>query len=114
MKKILSVGALLLSLNIIVGLLLSAYPIFNVCLNSTIIIVFTLMLLSLYKIKLKDAFKVSLTFVIAFVGLIEYIIGFLSKNELADNYIIITDVVLCTVCVLLIMIANFISSKVDK
>ena len=60
MKKILSVGALLLSLNIIVGLLLSAYPIFNVCLNSTIIIVFTLMLLSIYKIKLKDAFKVSL------------------------------------------------------
>ena len=114
MKKILSVGALLLSLNIIVGLLLSAYPIFNVCLNSTIIIVFTLMLLSLYKIKLKDAFKVSLTFVIAFVGLIEYTIGFLSKSELADNYIIITDVVLCTVCVLLIMIANFISSNVDK
>ncbi len=113
MKKILSVGALLLSINIIVGLLLSAYPFFNVCLNSIIIIVFTLMLLSLHKINLRDAFKVSLTFVIAFVGMIEYIIGFLSKSEFADNYVIITDVILCTICVLLIMIANFISSKVN-
>ena len=114
MKKILSVGALLLSLNIIVGLLLSAYPIFNICLNSIVIIVFTLMLLSLHKVNLRDAFKVSLTFVVAFAGTIEYIIGFLSKNELADNYIIITDVALCTICVLLIMLANFISSKVDN
>lgn len=114
MKKILSIGALLLSLNIVVGLLLSAYSIFNICLNSIIIIVFTLMLLSLHKVNLKDAFKVSLTFIVAFVGIIEYIIGFLSKRELADNYIIITDVILCAICVLLIMLANFISSKVDK
>lgn len=114
MKRILYIGAILLTLNIIVGLLLSAYPDFNVCLNSVIIFITTLTIVWINKIRIKTAFKISLTYIIITLGSLECVIGLLSKNDITDNWVIIADLILTVIALILIIAAKYTSLKSDN
>lgn len=82
-----------LAINIIAGLLLSCYPMFNMVLNSVVLFVASLFSLWINKKPLSSAFLTSLAFIIPSITLIEFVIGIFSPSQFQDNWGIIA--ILC-------------------
>ena len=114
MKKTIIIGCCLLITNIILGILLSKYALFNMCFNSIVIIVTTVFITLLDRIKLSTAYKISLSFIFGSIGIIEYICGFFSKCTITDNWLIITNLILLVIQVLILIVTTAISSKVNN
>ena len=114
MKKTIIIGCCLLITNILTGMLLSKYALFNMCLNSTVIIITTVLIALLDKINLSTAYKISMSFVFGFLGIVEYMCGFFSKSTITDNWVIIIDLILLVIQVLILIVANTVSSKVNN
>ena len=114
MKKSIIIGCCLLITNILLGLLLSKYAIFNMVLNSVIIIITTALTALLDKINLSTAYKISLSFLFGFIGIVEYVCGFFSQGTLTDNWVIITDLVLLVIQVIILIVTHTVSSKVNN
>lgn len=93
----LKIGLIVLISNIIFGILISKYAVFNICLNSVIIAITTAMIMFINSTKIKDAFKFSLSFIFVFGGLVEFTCGLFSKGSIYDNWII----ALCTIITIL-------------
>ncbi len=111
MKKVLLyIGILALVLNIVVGLLLSTYPLFNIVLNSMVIVITTLLIwLSSGN---RNAFSISLTFLYLFIGILQLVLGVLSPASVMDNWMIVTIIALFVLECMLLIITKTISRKV--
>lgn len=98
--------------NLILGLIVSAYGWINVAV-STFVIAITVMILVLIcsKFLLKDAYKVSLSIIISVLGFIEYLLTVLMPSRFTDNWYIIAIVVLMAFEAVLIVTANSVSTK---
>lgn len=107
----LSIGGILLAVNILAGLLLSAFEPFNVAFTSMVIIVTTLLIHLLNTMRMKDGFLISLPFIFGFVGFIQYILGIISEPHLQDNGYIIAAVVMAVFEFIILLICNKISKK---
>lgn len=114
MKRALAIGGSLLILNVLIGLLLSKYATFNMCLNSAIILITTVLIVLLDKVHLSTAFKISLGYLFGFIGAIEYVVGFFSKATLTDNWIVITYLTLLVIEVLILIVTNAVSTKANN
>lgn len=112
MKRMISIGVILLAINTLVGLLLSVYSTFNTTLNSIVILAAILLMMWIQKVKLRTAFRIALTYMVIVIGCLEYVIGFFSKTGVEDNWVIILDIVLLTIEALFIIITNYITTKV--
>lgn len=82
-----------LVINVIAGLILSCYPLFNVVLNSVVICVAALLSQCVNKKSLAPAFSTSLAFVISTITFIEFLIGLFAPSQFQDNWGIIA--ILC-------------------
>lgn len=86
MNKItLTVGAFILVVNVLLGLILSSYSYFNIGLNCAIIAVNVLLLYLVSVMRLKDAFRVSLSLLFSSIATIEFIGGFFAPAQFEDN-----------------------------
>ena len=83
-------------------------------LNSIVIIITTALTALLDKINISTAFKISLSFLFGFIGMVEYICGFLSKGTIIDNWVIITDLVLLVFQILILIVIHAVSSKANN
>lgn len=111
-KTILFATLALLVVNIVAGLLLSSYHTFNV-LATSLVIAFTATLMYITEcITMKDAFRVSLPFVFAFLGLVMFLLMLFSKSQLQDNWCVILLLVLLLFEVLVLYITYRISKTV--
>ena len=104
-------GGTLLAVNLLVGLLLSIYPLFNVCFTSMVIIVTTLLLYILCKINIKDGFTIGLYSLFSFLGFIELILGIISIDYVLDNGYVITTIILIALQVITLTICNIVSKN---
>ncbi|WP_290460733.1 hypothetical protein [Bacteroides caecimuris] len=82
-----------LMINIVAGLILSCYPMFNMGINTVVICVAALFSYWVNKGSFKSAFTTSLAFIIPLFTLIEFIMGLLMPSQLEDNWGIIA--ILC-------------------
>ena len=114
MKKAVIIGCCLLVTNVLLGILISKYAFFNMCLNSIVIIITTVLIALIDRIRLSTAYKISLSFIFSIIGIVEYICGFFSKGTLTNNWVIITDLILLVLQVLIVIITNTITKKVNK
>ena len=112
-KMILICGSLALVLNILLGLLLSHYDNFNMGVNCGVIALNTALLLSLYWLNMRDAFRLSFSFWFAFLAIVEIILGCLMPQKLQDNGHLIAMIVLLFVEIAL-MVITYIASKKSK
>lgn len=80
---------LFLAINIIAGLVLSCYPLFNVVLSSVVICVAALLSLWVNKKPIATAFVTSLAFIIPTMTIIEFVVAVLSPSQFQDNWGII-------------------------
>ena len=86
MKKItLIITFLMLVLNAVFGLILTAYTPFKLCFTSVAIIVTAVLICLLNTVRLKDAFAISLSFLFVFLGMVEFILGCCSPETITDN-----------------------------
>ena len=112
-KSIISIGALLILINLVFGLIMSAYDSFNLTI-STITIVLTIIILLVINggVKLKDGFKVSLNIIISIIGIIQYLFALFMPNHFNDNWELITLILLTVAEIILLIATNSISTKI--
>ena len=108
------IGGIILLLNVLIGLLVSSYSTFNICLTSGIIILSFAFIEILKYSKLRDAFRISLTFVFAFLLIVCMVLGVLSPETFKDNGYIIAIFVILAIEVILLLSARFISQNVNQ
>lgn len=111
-KTILYIGILTLVLNVAIGLLLSAYPLFNMVLNSIVIVIDTMLIWLSSGNGQRTAFAVTLSFLYSFLGIIQLVLGVLSPTKVADNWMLITIIALFVLECALLIITRTISKKV--
>ncbi len=113
MKNItLIIGGTLFTVNLLIGLLLSVYPLFNLFFTSMVIIATTLLLYLLCKIEMKDGFVIGLYAFFAFLGFIELILGIISHDSVQDNGYLVASIILIALHAISLVICNVVSKNV--
>lgn len=102
---------ILLVVNGLLGLILTAYQSTNVYLNSAVILLTGIVLLVVSSTNLKDAFKISLTSLFAAVGGIEYILGFFAPAEWSNNWFAILVIAVLAIEIIFVLVTNLVTTK---
>lgn len=84
-KSILGIGGAILILNILVGLVLSAYSCFNCAVTTGVIIANTFILALLGEADIKDGFKISFGFLFTVAFIIEFFSGLFCPESFENN-----------------------------
>lgn len=108
------IGGLALLFNVLLGLLLSHYDYFNMGVNCGIIALNTALLFRVYTFYLRDAFRISLSFLFVLLSIIEIVLGCLMPQKLQDNGSPIACIVLIFIEITLIVVTNILSNKIKK
>lgn len=111
---ILKIGLVCLLVNLLFGLILSMYSSFNIWVSSFVIVINTCLLYSLNTIKLRDGFKIALSFLFIFGALIEFILALVITNQLKDNLCLLGLIILFVIKFILFIISNAISVAIKK
>ena len=104
---------ILLVINVIACLILSSYGWFNFTITSVCIVVAAFLLILIDTVKLKDAFRFSLSFIVAFLLLITLVLGAICPNQLKDNWYLILIILILGFEIVLTLIAAFVTKKND-
>ena len=113
-KTILLLGGLALIANVLFGLLLSGYSYFNMGVNCGVIALNTALLFCLYQFNIRDAFRITLSFLFVIVSFIEFILGCFMQQHLQDNACLIAILILLFAEISLFVIVNILSNKIKK
>ena len=109
-KTILFSTIAVLVVNILAGLLLSSYHTFNWVATSVVVLFTAILMYITESITMKDAFRVSLPFTFAFLGVMMFLLMLFSKNKLQDNWCVIVSLVILLVEV----VGLFVMHRVSK
>ena len=112
-KLIIIIAAILLAVNLLAGLLLSAYEPFNICFTSIVIIATTILICLLDTIRLKTAFAISLSGLFLVGGLAGFILGCVSPSQIEDNGCIIAAALGLALEIAILLICNFTSKRIE-
>ncbi|MBO7615653.1 MAG: hypothetical protein J6T22_00460 [Bacteroidales bacterium] len=112
-KVILFSSTALLVVNILAGLILSAYEAFNIIATSVVILITTGLLYATTVIQLKDAFRVSLCIVFAFVGLVLFLLMLFSPHQIQDNWTVIVALALIIIEIIMLYLGHWASKKTN-
>lgn len=111
MKKVILIsGVILLVVNILLGLIISAYDPLNAGINCGVIALTTALFYSLNIVRLKDAFVVSFTILFSLLGFVEFLMGLFAGDKLENNWWLIL-VIISTAFELIVLL---IATKVSK
>jgi len=109
---VLITGFILLIANLLIGSILSVYPAFNMLLNSGVIIANTVLLYLLSIITLKDGFRISLSFLFSFFGLVEFILGLIAPQRYEDNGYLLAVILIVAFEAIMLVITHLVSKNV--
>lgn len=112
-RSIFLIGSILVIVNLLLGLIISAYECVNL-IASTVILVLTAVFLLLVneRMSLKDGYVVSLNILIPIIGLIQYLIAVFMPSRFSNNWGLITLLVLIAIEAILLVATNSISTKI--
>lgn len=103
--------AIILAINIITGLILSCYPLFNMILNTVVICSAFLCYAWLNKQKIASAFATALAFIIPILTIVQIIIGIIAPPQIKDNFGIIAIVCIFALEIFLLFAISKCSDK---
>ena len=107
MKNLIIIAGIgLLIINITAGIIVKKYLIFNQLLADQAIIFTTVLLFLLSNSKIKDGYKIGLSFVLPIILLIKLTLSLLSPGNFSDNYYFLGILGLSILEVLLILSAK--------
>lgn len=110
---ILIIGSALLVMNMLLGLVISAYSPFNMWLNCVVVIINTILVYLVSIVKLKEAFRISMFLLFQILGFVEFLCVFFVAPKWDDNPLIILVLIMLFVQTLLLVMTNYVSKKVD-
>ncbi len=113
-KTILILGVLTLTVNVLLGLLLSKYDYFNMGVNCGVIALNSALLFCLWQFNLRDAFRISFSFLFSVLSIAELVLGCLMTQKLEDNGYLIAIIAILFVEIALFVITNIMSNKIKK
>jgi len=99
-------GSLLIAVNTIIGLLISNYLPFNWLSVNVVLIINIILLSSLSKDNISDGYKISLSFIYAFLSLFSIVLAILSPYKFKDNYYLIGFIFILLIEVSLFLIVK--------
>lgn len=106
------IGAVVVLINSLIGLIFSSYQTFN-WLTSDVVIIFNALLLHfLSHSKISDGFKVALTFIFPVLGLISFFFSLRLEDKLENNISLVGILILTSIQIIILIIAN--SLKTEK
>lgn len=105
-KIILYLGALLVGVNTVIGLLISNYLTFNWLSIDVILIINTILLSKLSIDNISNGYKISLSFIYPFLCFVSIVLAFLSPSKFKDNYYVIGFILIILIEVSLYLIAK--------
>ncbi len=112
-KTILILGGLALIVNVLLGLLLSKYDYFNMGVNCGVIALNSALLFCLWQFNLRDAFRISFSFLFSVLSIAELVLGCLMTQKLEDNGYLIAIIAILFVEIALFVITNIMSNKIN-
>lgn len=113
-KSIIVIGSILFIINLLLGLIISAYGCVNLFVSTAIILLTTIILLVVNDyMRLKDGYKVSLNVIIPIIGTVQFLIGIFMPRQFSDNWGLIAILILTAFEVILLIAANSISTKIS-
>ena len=105
-------GAILLTVNLLLGLILSSFDIFNVCVSSAVIVVTTGLLYLINAMRMKDGYKVSLFLLLSLFGMVEYGLSLFAPSQFTDNWWLIVIILLTAMEAILLFITHKVSVNI--
>ncbi len=109
-KLILIIGTLLLLVNTILGLIISSYLPLNWTAVDVVLLINILLLYKISRSQMNIGFKVSLSFIFPFFGIISTILAVLSPQKFKDNYCFVGYVFILFIEVAFYLIATKLKS----
>ena len=103
----------MLAINLVAGKILSSYDSFNILANSIVIIVNVILLWFVDVIHMKEGFRVSLSCLFPFLGVIEYLCFIFCDSQLENNGIVIFVMLLILLQIVLLVIADQVSRSIQ-
>lgn len=103
-------GLLLIICNLIIGLLLSFYPDFNVWFNCAVIAETTCLLFVMQQIRLRDAYRIALSVFCMGAGIIEFILGVFAPPRWENNLPLLLIICMFILKISCILITNYMSN----
>lgn len=94
---ILTIGGILIAMNLLFGLLLSSYSAFNMLFTTVVLMLTTAFVYAVNAVRMSNASKVALSILLPLSGFVKLIFGIISPERIEDNWCMI-------VCVLLTVI----------
>ena len=116
MKKILlSIGGSALLLNIICCLFITKYSAISCVFSSLSILINTGLIYYLFTSKdMRDAFRISISFFIGILGLVQFILCVMSPASIENNWYLLGAILILCVDVVLLIITNQISKSIKS
>ena len=105
------IGIILLVVNLLFGAIVSSYPSFNMWLNCGVIVETTALLYLLRAITLKDSFYISLYMLFGILGFIAFILGLYAPQKFADNWFLITIILIMAFEAIVLSVTHIVSKK---
>lgn len=105
------IALLLICINALAGFIFTEYHWQNVVFSSLVIISNSIFLMTLCMSKLKTALKVSLSFILPILGLMEFVLAIISPCSLENNGYIMGIVMLLVIQIIILTIIR-ITSKI--
>lgn len=105
-------GLFALAVNIMIGMIIPAYPQFNMYLNSTIIVVHTLLLLAVLIANLRDGFRISLGYIFSTICVCMLTCGFFVIPQFENNIPLIAMFAITLIEILILIGANYMTNNI--
>lgn len=111
-KTILFAAIAVLIVNIAAGLLLSSYHTFNMLTTSVVVILTAALMYITEIIAMKDAFRASLPFVFAAMGIVMFLLMLFSKHQIQDNWCVIVSLIILLIEAVMLYITHRVSKTI--
>ncbi len=103
---------ILLVINIVAGIILSFYPLFNMLINCVVLLIALIFTYWCNKKEMESAFRMSLAFILPTFTIIELIIGCFAPSHFKDNWGIIA--ILCCMAFEFLLTFSVIRKSLNK
>lgn len=102
-SAILSIGGILVAVNLMFGLLLSSYNAFNVGFTTVALILTITLIYVVHTVRLSDAAKVAFTILLPVSGFFKFVLGIISPARIEDNWCVIGCVLLTVIELVIVL-----------
>jgi hypothetical protein len=112
MKRIIIIALIVLITNLLVGLIVTAYSPLNLLFTSSAIVINGLLLALLFLGRAESTHRLSLGFIFAAIGALEFVTGFFAPETWSNNWWLIGVVSLTAIQCILLFLAIYYSKEV--